>query len=792
MSTTSPDVLTGEPSPPPEPRRPLSPGRILWSNGGLALVATGLWLLVHLLNYQTFIFHDSWEHNFPVFYGVARNQSCGDIPRWLGSVDSGSPVMAYVPSFSFTQLVRIPTLLVTQCLGLPLVPAIYVYKAHIFLMYLGLAIGMFVLGRVLFRTGLAATYLFVTTLFAGLCLDALHSDQAAWILFWFPWVLASAALFHRNRASAQGALYASASVLFLCLGALDHNPHFAVLLAATGGVLYVALFPLDVWRFARRHLLRLWPAGVVLAITGAELWVAHDSIANYVPALREELIVDPAGLRAGGFVQPTAPLSSLMPLATLASFDSLAKNLSAWQTAHHLGGPDQTLFVNRFDSVLLSLGFIPIVLVVAYILHGGVSRQKVWWLGVTGFLYLVSLQQSQLYWLIYRLPFFNIFRSYFLYLVVVMFLLLIISGLGMDAYLTAAPRRREVMLRRALAIGVALTVVSVGFEAALLQLQAIDTSLLRSMLRYGAVDIALVLVAAVVVWLAASTPRPVVLARWLTVVLVLSQSVYVLGTYRLLGISLDEMLGRYRPSAVDSTPPGEAEHDPATFLRQECTVFAECYTSMHNTASIQVDLNGTFWRSKDEPIYQPDLNRGVAEALTGITHPVFWLSQSASAISNNGALVSELNGHKADIGPYLETVVHVQPSDLAVLQSAGSTSLGTGAPPGDAHLLRVDERRDSFTLSYSADHPVYLNAAVNYEPAWQAKINGLSVPVVRGNFNGLALLLPPGSGTVSLEYHSLPSDFFFSSRYVLVAVGLSVAWWLTRSVLRDTGRGLLP
>ena len=777
-ATTSVDAVAG--APPGDPRRPRR-RRLLSSNTALALAVTGLWLLVHAINYQTFIFHDSWEHNFPVFYGVARTQTCGDTPRWLGTVDSGSPVMAYVPSFSFTQVLRVPTLFATECFGLSLVPAIFLYKAQIFLIYFGLAIGMYVLGRVLFRTRLAATYLFVATLFAGLCLDALHSDQAGWILFWFPWVLTSAALFHRNRTTARGAVYVSAAALFLCLGALDHNPHFAVLLAATGTVLYAALFPLDVWRFARRHLLRLWPAGVVLAITGAELWVARNSIADYLPSLRSDLVVDPAQFCECGFVQPTAPLSSLLPLATLAGFNSLAENLAVWQTAQHLAIPDQTLFVYRPDSVLLSLGLIPIVFVLVFIVHDGLSRRKIWWLGTTGFLYLVSLQQSQLYWLIYHLPFFNIFRSYFLYLVVVMFLLLIISGFGMDAYLTAPAHARRAMTRRALVIAVAITVVSVAFEFALVQVRSIDASVLEAMLGYGAVDVALVVIGAVVLWLAASSPRPVPFARWLIGLVALSQTVYFLGTYQQIGMSLDEMLTHYQPTAADWTPLGDAAHDPATFMREECTIFAECYTSVRDTASTRRDLDGTFWRGKDEPVYQTDLDTSVVKALAGITHPVFWLSQSAGNVSDGQALVAEFNRHKADIDQYLDQVVYVSPGDLKVLGSNGSGPASDSA--AGSRLLRLDEGRDSFTLTYTADRPVILNAAVNFEPAWQARVNGVSVPVVKGNFNGLALSLPAGSGTVSLEYHSPQSDFFFYSRYVLTIVGVIAAVWMARSVL---------
>ena len=121
----------------------------------LAVVLLGPWVALQIVFRDRLVYHDSWRHGFPIFYAVAKETTCRGLPRWLGVVDSGSPLIIYVMSFSLLQIVRLPALLLTGCLRLDVVPAMYVYQAQFLASYLALAGGMFVLGRLLFSRRLS-------------------------------------------------------------------------------------------------------------------------------------------------------------------------------------------------------------------------------------------------------------------------------------------------------------------------------------------------------------------------------------------------------------------------------------------------------------------------------------------------------------------------------------------------------------------------------------------------------------------------------------------------------------
>src|SRR5437016_11437673 len=73
--------------------------------------------------------------------------------------------------------------------------------------------------------------------------------------------------------------------------------------------------------------------------------------------------------------------------------------------------------------------------------------------------------QSHLYLVLFRMPFFDVFRSYFLVGVLVVFGLLIMSGYGMDAFLTLGAEARRGMLSRALITVGAMTALAAAAVA---------------------------------------------------------------------------------------------------------------------------------------------------------------------------------------------------------------------------------------------------------------------------------------------------------------------------------------
>ena len=128
-----------------------------------------------------------------------------------------------------TQILRLPFLHLMGCFSPDIIPSLFIQKIQIFLTYLAFSGGMCVLGRVLFQRHLSAVYLFAATLYAGFCMNALHSDQIISLIFWLPWAVSCAVLFHRNRYNSKGAWYLNGAVFFYSLAVLDEYPTYCCL-----------------------------------------------------------------------------------------------------------------------------------------------------------------------------------------------------------------------------------------------------------------------------------------------------------------------------------------------------------------------------------------------------------------------------------------------------------------------------------------------------------------------------------------------------------------------------------
>ena len=748
----------------------------------LAVVLLGPWVALQIVFRDRLVYHDSWRHGFPIFYAVAKETTCRGLPRWLGVVDSGSPLIIYVMSFSLLQIVRLPALLLTGCLRLDVVPAMYVYQAQFVASYVALAGGMFVLGRLLFSRPLSALFLFVGTLYAGLFLDASHSGQVLAIIFWMPWIIVAAVQFHRHGRTSTGAWFLSAAVLFACLGALDQYPHFMLLAAVTGGGLYVAVWRPPLRELVRRHASRLWPAALVLMITAFQLWVAKGTVGGYRPSARSDLVLHRRDLAEVVFVQPTALIAMFLPIDFIAGFGDLRGGLFGpiWRQTWWLF-PLRVLRFSIFplDSLLFYVGFVPAVLAVAFGMRPGVLRLRLWWSGFAVAMFLVALQQSHLAYLLFSLPFFNVFRSYILYMVFVVFVVfavLVMAGYGMDTCLTLESAEWRRLVTRSLGIVLGLTALAALVLGVVLP--AVTPKVAPMRLKYLGPDLVIVAVSALALWRCRRPRRQERSALGLLLVLVLCQSVYWVAVQRLVGVPFDEVLAAYQLDAEDRTPvPTEASHDPNRFRRKECRSFGECYVSLRDTASLRRDLDGTFLRNQLEPVLQDDLALPVTRALSGLTHPVFWLSRRPVGYASSEELVARLNGHKDDIGRHLRRVVYLSELDLG--------RIGVPAPSsgGSAELTFLERSPDAVRLGYRSDVPVILNAAITFDPQWQARVNGSPATVWHANLNGLAVALPAGSGSVELSFRSEVADAFFYSRYLCLIAGAAAAAWLARSAV---------
>ena len=749
-----------------------------------------IWALVQGGFWHRLIYHDTWLYNFPVLAAISRSMACSGMPDWLGGVDSGTPMALYTSSFSLTNPIRLPLLFFMSCLKPGLTGAIYFQKFHILALYLCFAAGMYVMGRVLYRHRQSALYLFAATLFAGLSMETAHSDQTVLILFWLPWIVSCFVLFHRERAERHAQWYLNAAVLLAALQSLDHLPHLTTISVALALVLYGALEPAALLDGLRRHWQRLWPAGVMLALTGAHLLYLMSEISQYGASLRyavsshTELRLDLASMSETGFIQPSAVIGAFFPLAFIRAFDSLADSLHAWYVLH-VGGlsPERRFFVYQLDAVLFFVGIIPAVLTAAFLMRPGAGRLRAGWGLFALLMLLAALQQTRLYFVIFELPFFDLFRAYLHLAFFAVFAVLAMSGYGMDALLDLEPATRRRLATRALAATGVIAALGAIVLAWMLALPAVAPTLPAARfqlpepnlrLRYAALLDAAILVAgfAALAWAvygAAEVRRgmAVVIA-----VLALSQAVYQAGVYRILSIPVAEGVARFGLEEADRTPlPATVAGDPNALERKLCTRFAECYLALRDTASLRLDHEGTFFRSLGEAVFQPGLARPVVEALSAVGHPVFWTSRRAEPYLDDAELTKRLNAHAADIADYLGQVVAVRAADLERLGRLPEAGQG-------AVLSHLSRGIDRLRLRYRAAAPFYLNAAIAYDPHWRIGVDGKAVAAVRGNFGGIAALLPAGSGTIEFRYVDRATELFFASRILMGLVGLLIAVWL--------------
>ena len=733
-----------------------------------------LWIAVHAAAWGRLIYHDAWLYNFPVQFAFAKAMACAGMPEWFGTIDSGTPVSLYTTSFTLTNPLRLAWLFVTSCLKPAAGTAVYLHKIHVFSLYLIFAAGMYVMGRVLYRHPLSAVYLFAATLFAGLCMETAHSDQATTILFWLPWIVACMAKFHRERREPRAHWYLNAAVLLGALQALDETPHFTAFAAGLAALLYAALARAALLEGLRLHWKRLWPAALVLALTAFHLQYLMHELGHYGSSLRYAmsahggLRLDTSSMNETGFAQPTGLIGAFLPLGFMAPLNSLAAGLSAW--LGEIGVPGVIPFDYRPDNTIYFVGIIAIVLATVFLMRPDDARLRLGW-GLFALLsFLAALQQSRLYLLIFHLPFFDIFRSYLLLFLFGIVAILIMSGYGMDTLLTSGTALRRRLGGHALVLTAILTADAAIALGWLFTLRKTNTGLPASLALDAGVLLAGFAALGWAVYGASEVRRgmAVVIA-----VLALSQAVYQGAVYRILSIPMAEGIARFGLDEADRTPlPAGVAGDPNALERKLCTHFAECYLALRDTASLRLDHEGTFFRSLGEAVFQPDLAPPVVEALSAVGHPVFWTSRRAEPYLDDAELAKRLDAHAADIADYLGQAVAVRAGDLERLGRLPQAGEG-------AVLSHLSRGIDRLRLSYLAASPFYLNAAIAYDPHWRVEVDGKAVAAVRGNFGGIAVLLPSGSGTIELRYVDRASELFFASRILMGLAGLAAVLWLS-------------
>lgn len=736
--------------------------------GGLVLAVLLLWALIHAIHADQFIYHDSWKHIFPVVYRIAASGSCGDLPAWLGTIDNGSPTAAYAISMSLTHVLRVPTMYALSCLDLAPLDALYVHKLQIILSWLLFAAGMYVLGRVLYRDRASAAYLLVATLVSGAGLDALHSDQIVSELFWVPWVTAAFALFNRHRSDPRSALFFNAGVLFFSVSLLDHYPHLVALAVLIAGALYLALHGRDTLTFFRGNAVRLLPGAAVILMVLLQLLYVQRVISDYAPSLRGDLVVDPAKFGSTGFLQPTAVVTPFFPLTFLADYEKLFNTMPQ--------------YIFRLDNLLLAFGAIPLLLTMAAFLSPRVPRAAKVGFGLfTLAITLVALQQSRLYFLIFHLPYYDLFRGYFLFCIFIVFGILVLSGYGFDGLATAPAEEHGRVARRTVLCGAAAALVVACGLVWLVWLAPDVRSTLRRMFLPALFDVAALTIAA---WVIAGARFRSDRGKWVRFVVLataLLQVPFFLGSYRMLALSGNELIKTYGLDSEDlASRLSETTRQSGT-PRKLCTLFAQCYLSGRPTVSFNLDLEGTFLRNRSEPVFQEGLPYAMREALSGLSRSEVWLSRGFETYTDRDELVRRLSDASRSPNEILDDAAFVPRASASqeIRQHPAAGRLG--------EIGSVERGSGRLTITYRADEPQVMVVATNYEQNWKARVGGREHPLLPANFGGMATPVAAGANTVELTYRSVGSELFFGSRYVLLLAAVAVAAWLVR-FLRKSAR----
>ena len=388
----------------------------------------------------------------------------------------------------------------------------------------------------------------------------------------------------RYAGEASAVNYVNLATVFFCLELLDQSPHLAAFAATIAFFIYAAI------RFDRlvvllKHWRRYWPAVLIILVTAGCLYVIQSQIYDYQPSQRAAIDVHPSQFGQTGFIQPTAFFGSLFPLTFTAAFEEIASGYG-WRA-----------FIYRLDVPILYLGTLPLILAISLVAKGGLRGPPLGWLIFSAMLVLVSMQTSHLYFALFHLPFFYLFRDYFHYYVFAVVGVLVVSGYGFDRLMTATPDVRIQALRTTLIMSGMLFIGGAAALVAVARYGHGDGPGLLSYLRPIAEDGVIVIGAFLVLIAPAVRPKfGVRHALFLIAIMMVTQSIHAIGIYRLLGESISSIFQRYQMDTTMLTRYSvEDWNEPSRIRRVLCPTNAACFLAQRDGVSLKQDLDGTFF-----------------------------------------------------------------------------------------------------------------------------------------------------------------------------------------------------
>ena len=731
------------------------------NNTRLFYIAIFFWALVHLIFFQTFIFHDSWKHMFPLYYSFVNQGSCLEIPSWLGTVDNGSPMLIYLISTSLTQITQIPYFFTMECLKPGVTASIYSFKFQIYLTYLIFSISIYVLGRNIFTYRSSALFLFTACLFSGIGLDHAHSNQIVSIIFWYPWIIVSAVLFIKSKNFRKKLIWWTFLCIFISAQALDQYPHFVATILFLASITFVVpYFFINKIQIRWIDFLKLLiPATIILGVTLFELLVIKGAIEGYQPSLRSGLVIAPQQFGETGFLQPTALLASFLPLSFMYDFDNLRQALGSILFNFGVKNGDSG-FIFKLDALLMVCGISIVLFAIFFIFCVKSKGDKRIRNSLAAFILLVtaiSMQQTKLYFVIFEIPFFNLFRSYFLFTPFIILGVMILGGYGFDRFQSADIKiRQQAAKKTCLTIILLVLIALIIFIFLYLKSSNNKNYLITSF--FLLLDLGLIYISIFTFY---EVSKVGILGSGVQKIIVINCIILIVLTsflYALTGISSDDLLKKYQ---IDKNLSPSNSKMFTGNDRISCNSFVQCYVNSSPTVSASLDLNGTFLRNKYEPIFYIDrIGEKSWKLFSGIDGQSSWITSN---------IISKEMVSKDIMSDYSN--LQLKDSKLSkdgLFDKYQEIKSKTGK-------VEIKKWRGRFIhLNYQASTPSSIFLALSYDQAWNAQrsIDSLLLKTLPAYIGGTSIEVPAGSGEIVLEYKNVASTSVFILRYLTMFISL--------------------
>jgi hypothetical protein len=680
--------------------------------------------------------------------------SCGSITTWINGVDNGSPTILNLISHGITQIGTLIYILVLSCIKPSITEAIYVFKLQIIFSFCIFLLGIYSLGLSLFQKKITAIYLLTIILFSGILLDSTHSNQVLSIIFWLPWI---AICFLNSNKTPNTNLKISwifLGTLLISAQTLDQYPHFIFITTLCASLCILLVYPKYIENFLDIPSWKYFGCALILVITLFQLWNILNTAGNYQPSLRPELIVKPNSFGETSFLQETSILSVFFPLTTLFTYENIVEAIIPYSNKIFTG---PRIFIFRLDSILVMTGIVPILFCLVLLLKKNKKRIERGIIIFTCLITIIALQHSKLYYLLYQVPFFNLFRSYFLLTPIALLGLLVWSAYGFEEYVESKDRLRSSYTKKSISVLLALLSFSFLILIGLIYKSTIPSSQFREILTFSILDLVNILISIWVFYKARKILDMSSLCFTLLLCYALTQTLNQTGVLYLTGENIQSIIAKYKLSNYSKEHATEITH------KIRCTTFASCYLSNLPAVSINTDLEGTFLRNKNEPIYHHlAIGENLADRLSGLVEPIIWFNQTIELATNKNETIKKINSTNSQ--QLMNIIFSTDPIN----------NEHQNIKPNNSKTRVINWYGTRLIFEHSSDAKGYIFAPINFSRHWNATIDNIPTEIYPANIGGLAIKTNEGiNQKVTLTYENKIDWLAILTRKIIVLLSLS-------------------